>query len=108
MSAAGIAKKLVPAAPHPHGGLRTHPISNSKRSNSLAMEVKGSIRRPSWSHSILELIRDVRVTEGSVVNFERLGSNRKETAISGVLPVICMVPTKGGADRKNCDVNPCV
>jgi hypothetical protein len=42
------------------------------------------------------------------VNFERLGSNRKAMAIIGVLLVICILPTKGGADLKNSDVNPCV
>jgi hypothetical protein len=36
---------------------------------------------------------DANGTGGSVVNFERVGSNRKEMAMSGVLLVICIVPT---------------
>ena len=46
------------------------------------------------------------VTGGKVVNFEREGSNLREMAIIGVLLVICMDPTNGGADLKNSDVNP--
>jgi hypothetical protein len=46
-------------------------------------------------------INEVNVTGGNVVNFERVTSNRKEMAIIGVLLVICIVPTKGGADLKN-------
>ena len=45
-------------------------------------------------------------TGTKVVNFERVGSNRKEMAIIGVLLVICIVPTRGWADVKNSFVNP--
>ena len=44
---------------------------------------------------------DANGTGGNVVNFERVGSNRKEMAMIGVLLVICIVPTTGGADIKN-------
>ena len=44
---------------------------------------------------------DANGTGGNVVNLERVGSNRKEMAMIGVLLVICIVPTTGGADLKN-------
>ena len=76
-------------------------IRNLKASSSVAKDT-GSVRcRRSRSHSIPVEINDANVTGGNVVNFERVGSNRKEMAIIGELLVICMVPTIGGADLKN-------
>ena len=83
---ASCAPSLLPVRPH---------ATRSRKVSSSVAKAAGSVRS-----------KEAKVIGGNVVNFEKVRSKRKERATIGVLLVICILPTRGREERKNCDVNP--